>query len=79
MIIIIIIKKNFCQLYLYFYFTGVEERLHNLESHLRLTPGGPVPRDIYTRLRAVEDRVLYLEGVSPEYFEAKVSHFISYS
>ncbi|XP_069959495.1 serine-rich adhesin for platelets isoform X2 [Cherax quadricarinatus] len=50
--------------------TGIEERLHNLESHLKLTPSGPVPRDVYARIKAVEDRVLHLEGISPEYFRA---------
>ncbi|KAG7200183.1 hypothetical protein KM043_000617 [Ampulex compressa] len=27
----------------------------------------PVPRDIYERLKNIEDRILYLEGISPEY------------
>ncbi|MPC15609.1 MAP3K12-binding inhibitory protein 1 [Portunus trituberculatus] len=48
--------------------TGIEERLQNLESHLRIVPGSAIPRDIYARLKAVEDRVLHLEGISPEYF-----------
>lgn len=50
---------------------GIEERLHNVESHLKIVPGGPVPQDIYTRLKAVEDRLLHLEGISPEYFGDK--------
>ena len=27
-----------------------------------------MPKDVYTRLKALEERVLYLEGLSPEYF-----------
>ncbi|CAK9808851.1 Molybdopterin synthase catalytic subunit [Anthophora plagiata] len=27
----------------------------------------PVPKDIYERLKNIEDRILYLEGISPEY------------
>ncbi|XP_042859804.1 molybdopterin synthase catalytic subunit-like isoform X2 [Penaeus japonicus] len=50
---------------------GIEERLHNVESHLRILPGGPVPQDVYARLKAVEDRLLHLEGISPEYFGDK--------
>ncbi|XP_042231712.1 molybdopterin synthase catalytic subunit-like isoform X2 [Homarus americanus] len=50
---------------------GVEERLHSLEDHLKLIPGAPVPRDVYARLKAVEDRVLHLESISPEYFRNK--------
>ncbi len=28
----------------------------------------PVPKEVYARLKALEERVLFLEGVSPEYF-----------
>ncbi|CAG2059332.1 unnamed protein product [Timema podura] len=46
---------------------GIEERLRNVETHL--TVKGPVPSDIYARLKQIEDRILYLESVSPEYFQ----------
>lgn len=46
---------------------GIEERLKNAECHLKLH--GPVPKDIYSRLKQIEDRILYLEGLSPEYFQ----------
>ncbi|KAJ9574066.1 hypothetical protein L9F63_008592 [Diploptera punctata] len=46
--------------------SGVEERLGNAETHLRMR--GPIPTDIYQRLKQIEDRILYLEGLSPEYF-----------
>nr|CAD7265386.1 unnamed protein product [Timema shepardi] len=46
---------------------GIEERLRNAENHLMVK--GPVPSDIYARLKQIEDRILYLESVSPEYFQ----------
>ncbi|XP_019688498.1 MAP3K12-binding inhibitory protein 1 isoform X4 [Felis catus] len=53
---------------------AVEERLQNIEAHLRLQTGGPVPRDIYQRIKKLEDKILELEGISPEYF-----HSVSFS
>ncbi|OXB66802.1 hypothetical protein ASZ78_003504 [Callipepla squamata] len=32
--------------------------------------GGPVPRDIYQRIKKLEDKILELEGLSPEYFQS---------
>ncbi|MBV97068.1 MAP3K12-binding inhibitory protein 1, partial [Eschrichtius robustus] len=52
---------------------AVEERLQNIEAHLRLQTGGPVPRDIYQRIKKLEDRILELEGISPEYFQSVFS------
>ncbi|XP_063146127.1 MAP3K12-binding inhibitory protein 1 isoform X2 [Candoia aspera] len=49
---------------------AVEERLQNIESHLRLQTGGPVPKDIYQRIKKLEDKILELEGMSPEYFQS---------
>ncbi|XP_062947271.1 MAP3K12-binding inhibitory protein 1 isoform X2 [Cynocephalus volans] len=49
---------------------AVEERLQNIEAHLRLQTGGPVPRDIYQRIKKLEDKILELEGTSPEYFQS---------
>ncbi|XP_026141705.1 MAP3K12-binding inhibitory protein 1 [Carassius auratus] len=49
---------------------AVEERLQNMESHLKLLPAGPVPQSIYQRLQKLEDRILELEGLSPEYFHS---------
>ncbi|XP_069494528.1 MAP3K12-binding inhibitory protein 1 isoform X2 [Ambystoma mexicanum] len=48
---------------------AVEERLQNMETHLRLQTGGPVPKDIYQRIKRLEEKILELEGMSPEYFE----------
>lgn len=49
---------------------ATEERLQNIECHLKLPTVGPVPVSIYHRLKKVEDRILELEGLSPEYFQA---------
>ena len=54
--------------------SGVEERLANAETHLSIH--GPVPRDIYSRLKQIEDRILHLEGLSPEYFHFWVRIFL---
>ncbi|CAM4644033.1 unnamed protein product [Leuciscus chuanchicus] len=48
----------------------IEERLRNMESHLKLPPVGPVPQSVYQRLKKLEDRILELEGLSPEYFHS---------
>uniref|UniRef100_A0A4W3GJQ8 MAP3K12 binding inhibitory protein 1 n=2 Tax=Callorhinchus milii TaxID=7868 RepID=A0A4W3GJQ8_CALMI len=53
---------------------AVEERLQNMEAHLKLQTGGPVPIDIYRRIKRLEDRILHLEGLSPEYF-----HHVNFS
>lgn len=37
--------------------------------------GGPVPRDIYQRIKKLEDKILELEGLSPEYFQSVVRIF----
>ncbi|CAN9502376.1 unnamed protein product [Ophioblennius macclurei] len=50
--------------------SAIEERLQNIESHLKLPTVGPVPVSIYHRLKKVEDRILELEGLSPEYFQS---------
>ncbi|KAK2826537.1 hypothetical protein Q5P01_020751 [Channa striata] len=49
---------------------AIEERLHNIETHLKLPTAGPVPLSVYHRLKKLEDRILELEGLSPEYFQS---------
>ncbi|XP_037097937.1 MAP3K12-binding inhibitory protein 1 isoform X1 [Syngnathus acus] len=49
---------------------AIEERLNNIEAHLRLPTAGPVPVSVYQRLKKLEDRILQLEGLSPEYFQS---------
>lgn len=51
--------------------SGIEERFTNAEKFLGINK--PVPRDVYERLRIIEDRILYLESVSPEYRNFLVS------
>ncbi|XP_051941551.1 MAP3K12-binding inhibitory protein 1 [Hippocampus zosterae] len=50
--------------------SAIEERLNNIETHLRLPTAGPVPVSVYQRLKKLEDRILQLEGLSPEYFQS---------
>lgn len=50
---------------------GIEERLQNLEIQLSLTTA--VPKNIYVRLKKLEDRMLFLESLSPEYINFWVS------
>lgn len=52
----------------------MEERLQNVECQLSLTT--PVPKNIYSRLAAIEDKLLYLESVSPEYVQFWVRNCI---
>ncbi|KAF7201413.1 MAP3K12-binding inhibitory protein 1 isoform X1 [Nothobranchius furzeri] len=49
---------------------AIEERLQNMETHLKLPSVGPVPLTVYQRLKTLEDRILELEGLSPEYFQS---------
>ncbi|KAL2098924.1 hypothetical protein ACEWY4_005404 [Coilia grayii] len=49
---------------------AIEERLQNMEAHLKLPTAGPVPLSVYQRLKKLEDRILELEGLSPEYFQS---------
>ncbi|KAF7280047.1 hypothetical protein GWI33_006477 [Rhynchophorus ferrugineus] len=46
---------------------GIEERVINLESQLSLDK--PTPKNIYKRLKMLEDRLLLLESISPEYIQ----------
>ena len=49
---------------------AIQERLLNMEKHMGLnTKEQPIPLDVYGRLKALEDRILHLESISPEYFE----------
>ena len=52
---------------------GAEERLINVEKHLNINKSSA---NVFSRLKAVEDRILYLESISPEYFYFEVSSFV---
>lgn len=41
------------------------QRLENIEEHINL-PHSKI-KNIYHRLKVIEDRILYLESISPEY------------
>ncbi|XP_076758911.1 MAP3K12-binding inhibitory protein 1-like [Xylocopa sonorina] len=47
------------------YSSVLDERLSTTERILGINR--PVPKDVYERLKNIEDRILYLEGISPEY------------
>lgn len=51
-------------------FNSINERLENAEQLLEITSSIPPP--IFERLKSIENKILYLETVSPEYF-----HFLS--
>lgn len=55
-------------------YLGAEERLQNAEKYLHIS-NGPVPKGVYARLKQIEDKILYLESISPEY-SSWVSYFI---
>ncbi|XP_076442082.1 MAP3K12-binding inhibitory protein 1-like [Babylonia areolata] len=48
--------------------SSVEERLRNAEQHLNIT--SDTKADLFSRLKAVEEGILFLSGISPEYFES---------
>ena len=51
------------------YTPALQERLQNMEQYLGIYDSQPIPADIYARLKALEESILYLESVSPEYFD----------
>ncbi|XP_033735010.1 MAP3K12-binding inhibitory protein 1-like isoform X2 [Pecten maximus] len=53
---------------------GIEERLSNMEKHLTINKGLLSSNDVYTRLKFLEERILYLESLSPEYFTFQPLH-----
>ncbi|KAK9299711.1 hypothetical protein QLX08_007342 [Tetragonisca angustula] len=49
------------------YSSVLDERISTTEKILGINR--PVPKDVYERLKNIENRILYLEGISPEYKE----------
>ncbi|XP_075983316.1 molybdenum cofactor synthesis 2B [Anticarsia gemmatalis] len=47
--------------------SAIAERVVAIEKFLNIGPFGPVPRDVYKRLKDMEDKIAYLQAVSPEY------------
>ena len=52
-------------------FSSVNERLQDVESFLNLEPAS-IPKDVYQRLKMIEDQISHLMTISPEY-----SQFVS--
>ena len=52
------------------YSSVLDERISTTEKILGINR--PVPKDVYERLKNIENRILYLEGISPEYKEVWV-------
>lgn len=50
---------------------GIEERIGNAESFLNIPTKNVPTKNLFERLKRIEDRILYLETLSPEYL-----HFI---
>ncbi|XP_069118246.1 MAP3K12-binding inhibitory protein 1-like isoform X2 [Argopecten irradians] len=53
---------------------GIEERLTNMEKHLRIDKDQLFSSDVFARLKFLEERILYLESLSPEYFRIQPPH-----
>uniref|UniRef100_K1RX47 MAP3K12-binding inhibitory protein 1 n=1 Tax=Magallana gigas TaxID=29159 RepID=K1RX47_MAGGI len=56
---------------------GMEERLQNIETHLKLDKRKSVAHseqrtDLFSRVKKMEERILYLESLSPEYFRGGI-------
>lgn len=51
--------------------SGIQERIVNAEAHLNLNDSINSTKTVFERLKSIEDRILYLETLSPEY-----SHFL---
>jgi len=49
---------------------AVEERLANMEAHLAISKDD---KDVFSRLKALEGRINFLEGLSPEYFRSNLN------
>ncbi|KAF0461423.1 map3k12-binding inhibitory protein 1 isoform x2 [Gigaspora margarita] len=45
--------------------SGVEERIQNIEKHLNVQIVTPVPLDVYTRIKILEDKIIQLEREYP--------------
>ncbi|XP_048732394.2 MAP3K12-binding inhibitory protein 1-like isoform X2 [Ostrea edulis] len=51
------------------FFTGIEERLQNIESHLKVNKREQ-RTSLFDRVKKMEERILFLESLSPEYFSS---------
>lgn len=56
---------------------AIQERLQNMESHLKLKSDPSLRCNVFERMKQLEDRILFLEGISPDYFHLTASKFSS--
>ncbi|GFS45901.1 MAP3K12-binding inhibitory protein 1 [Nephila pilipes] len=49
-------------------FENIQARLQSLEAHVELNSDETVKKNVFERIKELEDRILYLEGLSPDYF-----------
>lgn len=54
---------------------GVNERIVNAEKFLNLSEAVPTTKTVFERLKNIENRILYLEALSPEYNHFLVCEF----
>lgn len=52
--------------------SGIQERIMNAEAHLNVN-GNSTTKSVFERLKAIEEKILYLETLSPEYTHFLVS------
>lgn len=58
-------------------FDAIQERLLSMESHLKLKSDETVKKNFFQRIKELEDRILYLEGICPDYFNLPTTNYES--
>ncbi|XP_055945327.1 MAP3K12-binding inhibitory protein 1-like [Argiope bruennichi] len=58
-------------------FETIQERLRIMESHLKLKSDSSMRNSIFQRIKKLEDRILFLEGISPDYFHLSAPNYSS--
>lgn len=56
---------------------NMQERITNAESFLNIPSDRSVTKSIFERMKAIEDKILYLETLSPEYSHFLVCFYVS--
>ncbi|GBM80509.1 MAP3K12-binding inhibitory protein 1 [Araneus ventricosus] len=58
-------------------FETIQERLRIMEAHLKLKSDSSMRNSIFQRIKQLEDRILFLEGISPDYFHLSGPNYSS--
>ncbi|CAL1270468.1 unnamed protein product [Larinioides sclopetarius] len=58
-------------------FENIQERLKIMEAHLKLKSDSSMRNSIFQRIKQLEDRILFLEGISPDYFHLSGPNYSS--